>query len=202
FAVQEVISSPWERCAATVAPYAQVSEDTVVHAPEITEKAAKKRPGGVRALVDDLLARPREATVVCTHRPVLPFVLEAVAKRSPHRVSKKLPKENPYLRTAEVLVIHMAQREHRRARVVAAELPRPHSGERSWRAGARQRAPRTAWQPRPPRSAAPAIPNVTFCDPGNPERHLLRPRQSRTPRSAAPAIPNANFCGRFGDSGA
>src|SRR5699024_2061759 len=100
---------------------------SVVHAPEITEKAAKKRPGGVRALVDDLLARPREATVVCTHRPVLPFVLEAVAKRSPHRVSKKLPKENPYLRTAEVLVIHMAQREHRRARVVAVELHRPHT---------------------------------------------------------------------------
>jgi len=127
FGVQEVISSPWERCAATVEPYAEASQDTVVHAPEITEKAAKKRPGGVRALVDDLLARPREATVVCTHRPVLPFVLEAVTKRSPHRVSKKLPKENPYLRTAEVLVIHMAQREHRRARVVAVELHRPHT---------------------------------------------------------------------------
>lgn len=125
FGVQEVISSPWQRCAATVAPYARASDTEVLQAPEITEKAAKKRPGGVRALVDDLLIRPREVTAVCTHRPVLPFVLEAITKRSPHRVAKKLPKENPYLRTAEVLVIHMAQREHRRARVVAVEVHRP-----------------------------------------------------------------------------
>lgn len=127
FGVQEVISSPWERCAATVAPFAAASDNTVLHAPEITEKSAKKRPAGVRSLVDDLLIRPREVTAVCTHRPVLPFVLEAVAKRSPHRVGKKLPKENPYLRTAEVLVVHMAQRENRRARVVAVEVHRPHN---------------------------------------------------------------------------
>lgn len=126
FGVQEMISSPWQRCWDTVEPYARASDTTVLQAPEITEKTAKKRPGGVRALVDDLLARPREVTAVCTHRPVLPFVLEAIAKRSPHRVAKRLPQENPYLRTAEVLVIHMAQREHRRARVVAVEVHRPH----------------------------------------------------------------------------
>lgn len=125
FGVQEVISSPWERCATTVEPFAEASDNEVLLAPEITESAAKKRPAGVRALVDDLLARPREVTVVCTHRPVLPFVLEAVRKRSPHRVAKRLPKDNPYLRTAEVLVIHMARRNHRRARVVAVEAHRP-----------------------------------------------------------------------------
>ena len=124
FGVQEVISSPWERCVATVRPYAEASDNEVLLAPEITESAAKKRPGGVRALVDDLLGKSREVTAVCTHRPVLPFVLEAVTKRSPHRVTKYLPKGNPYLRTAEVLVIHMARRQHRRARVVSVELHR------------------------------------------------------------------------------
>ncbi|WP_147918752.1 NUDIX hydrolase [Ruania zhangjianzhongii] len=127
FGVQEVISSPWERCAATVRPFAEASDNDVLLAPEITESSAKKRPAGVRALVDDLLARPREVTAVCTHRPVLPFVLEAVTKRSPHRVAKRLPKENPYLRTAEVLVIHMARRNHRKARVVSVEAYRPTS---------------------------------------------------------------------------
>lgn len=127
FGVQEVISSPWERCAATVRPFAEASDNHVVLAPEITESAAKKRPAGVRALVDDLLGRKREVTAVCTHRPVLPFVLEAISKRSPHRVLKRLPKENPYLRTAEVLVLHMARRQHRRARVVSVETYRPPS---------------------------------------------------------------------------
>lgn len=127
FGVQEVISSPWERCAATVQPFAEASDNDVLLAPEITESSAKKRPAGVRALVDDLLARPREVTAVCTHRPVLPFVLEAVSKRSPHRVTKRLPKKDPYLRTAEVLVIHMARRNHRKARAVAVEMYRPTS---------------------------------------------------------------------------
>ena len=86
-------------------PFAEASDNHVVLAPEITESAAKKRPAGVRRLVDDLLGRKREVTVVCTHRPVMPFVLEAISKRSPHRVVKRLPKENPYLRTAEVLVL-------------------------------------------------------------------------------------------------
>lgn len=127
FGVQEVISSPWERCTATVRPFAEASDNDVLLAPEITESAAKKRPAGARALVDDLLAREREVTAVCTHRPVLPFVLEAISKRSPHRVVKRLPKENPYLRTAEVLVLHMARRNHRKARVVSVERYRPPS---------------------------------------------------------------------------
>src|SRR5699024_12050433 len=60
FGVQEVISSPWERCSATVAPYAEASTDTVVQAPAITRKGAKKRPVWVRALVGGLQRRSGE----------------------------------------------------------------------------------------------------------------------------------------------
>ncbi|SED50745.1 NUDIX hydrolase [Ruania alba] len=125
YGVHEVISSPWLRCRATMTPYSDACDTVIVSAPQVTEAAARDRPAGVRALVGDLLGRPREATAVCTHRPVFPFVLEAVEARSPHRVAKQLPQENPYLRTGEVLVVHVSRRENRRARVVAVERHRP-----------------------------------------------------------------------------
>ncbi|UFU02605.1 histidine phosphatase family protein [Ruania suaedae] len=127
YGVHEVISSPWLRCRATMTPYSDACDTAIVSAPQLTETAARDRPAGARSLVNDLLGSPREATAVCTHRPVLPFVLEAVDSRSPHRVSRSLPRENPYLRTGEILVVHMARREHRRARVVAVETCRPPS---------------------------------------------------------------------------
>ncbi|WP_210769002.1 NUDIX hydrolase [Ruania alkalisoli] len=127
YGVHEVISSPWLRCRATMTPYSDACDTAVMSAPQLTEAAVKDRPAGARSLVSDLLGSPREATVVCTHRPVLPFVLEAVRARSPHRVSKRLPQVNPYLRTGEMLVVHMARREQRRARVVAVETYRPPS---------------------------------------------------------------------------
>ena len=124
FGVEEVISSPWARCTQSVEPYVQASGADLLTAPQVTEAAARRDPSAVRRLIADLLGSRRAATVLCTHRPVLPLVLEAISARSPHRVLKSLPERDPYLRTGEVLMVHLASRGHRRPRVIALERHR------------------------------------------------------------------------------
>ena len=49
-------------------------------------------------------ARP---TVVCTHRPVLPTVIEAVRRVSRPGAALELPREDPYLAAGEALLLHV-----------------------------------------------------------------------------------------------
>ena len=71
YGVTRVVSSDSTRCVQTVAPYA----DEQVLALTATPVLAEGRPAeGVCDLLDDLMST-REATVVCTHRPVLPAAL-------------------------------------------------------------------------------------------------------------------------------
>ncbi len=152
FGVADVFSSPWERCTATVAPYTDAAQLDVVAVPEITEAANAKRPSGAARTVDRLLAayrhrrggrggeggegggaaergggreRVADGAVLCTHRPVLPTVLETLAARAPRRVSALFPTANPYLRTGEMLVAHVLPRHRRGVRVHAVERRRP-----------------------------------------------------------------------------
>ncbi|WP_240645776.1 NUDIX hydrolase [Georgenia sp. SYP-B2076] len=125
YGVEEVITSPWERCAATVRPYLEATGIGAELRPELTEAAHEKKPGPVRELVRRELTRRNATTVaVCTHRPVLPTVVEEIAGRTPHRIMKQVPESDPWLKTAEMLVVHVAQRPRRASVVVALEKHR------------------------------------------------------------------------------
>ncbi|PWD51828.1 NUDIX hydrolase [Serinibacter arcticus] len=134
FGIVEVASSPWERCTATVAPYASAAQLEILEVPELTEASTAARPKHAARAVEKLMAafRPRRAAdpasdgaVVCTHRPVLPTVLETLSGRAPRRVSAQFPDSNPYLRTGEMLVTHVLPRHRRGVRIVAVERHRP-----------------------------------------------------------------------------
>lgn len=125
FGADELITSPWARCRDTVAPYAAASGTTLISAPQLTEAGADDDPSGARALVSDLLRVRRAGAALCLHRPTLPLVLDAVGKRSAFRVREVLPEADPYLRTGELLVLHVATPGKNKARIVAAELHRP-----------------------------------------------------------------------------
>ena len=99
--VRRVLSSSSTRCVRTVAPYAETSGHEVVPVDGLSEEDAT--PGGVRRLVGELLAAP-EATVLCTHRPVLPWVYDGLG----------VPVAR--LRPADMLVVH-----HRGGEVLAGE---------------------------------------------------------------------------------
>lgn len=123
FGVTSVVTSDWERCAATVDPYAQAAGVATTLVPSLTEAGHDDHPARVAALVAGLVDGG-EDTVLCTHRPVLPTVLDVVAQHSGRPVADGLPREDPFLRTAEMLVAHVAATEVG-PRVVATERHRP-----------------------------------------------------------------------------
>ncbi len=102
YGVERVVSSSSRRCWTTVAPYAEVAGAPVEVSDWLAEEDAT--PGGVAEHVHELLDR-QEAAVLCTHRPVLPWVFEALGL------------DDPGLEPGQLLVVH-----HRRARVLATEI--------------------------------------------------------------------------------
>lgn len=100
--VARLVSSPSARCHATLAPYAEVTGLPVALAPEISE--ADHDPVAAAELVRAELAQ-RTGVVLCSHRPVLPDLLEAAGVPAGVRLDP-----------GSLLVVH-----HRRGRVVATE---------------------------------------------------------------------------------
>ena len=102
-----VVSSDARRCRATVEPYAAHRELSVHLEHALSEEGAVDDPDATTAAVTALLGVPDPA-VWCTHRPVLPLVMSAVAaalgvdRRDP-RVSDAL---DPRLRPGAAVVLH------------------------------------------------------------------------------------------------
>lgn len=107
--VTEVVSSTSTRCVQTVTPYAETAGWPLDLRPELSEEEAKPDP--VAAVVADLVDRKKGA-VVCTHRPVLPSVYDALDLRTKQRADDLEP--------GEALVVHL-----RKGRVVAVERVTP-----------------------------------------------------------------------------
>jgi phosphohistidine phosphatase SixA len=105
FDVTVAHSSSSTRCVQTVAPYAEVTGWPVKLYDELSEEGATTE--GVVDLVDALLDAG-ESAVLCTHRPVLPTVLDAL----------RVPEVK--LEPGGMLVVH-----HRKGRVVASEQLQP-----------------------------------------------------------------------------
>jgi 8-oxo-dGTP diphosphatase len=107
YGVRRVVTSPAERCAATVEPFARSIGAFLRLDDRLTEDT---RRSDVRRCVDAVLdAKP--PAVICGHRPTLPWVFEALGV------------EAPDLAPGEGVVLH-----HRRGKVLASEpLGRPAS---------------------------------------------------------------------------
>ena len=102
YGVSKIVSSDSARCVQSVEPYADHLDADIILEPGITEEEAT--PERVRACLRDLCGSKRPA-VVCTHRPVLPMVFEALG-------IPPVP-----LEPAQLLVVH-----HRGRKVLASEL--------------------------------------------------------------------------------
>ena len=123
FGVAEIVTSPWARCLRTVTPYAQGTGLTPKELDVLTEDAVRADPEAAVDLVSSLLTDARDV-VVCTHRPALGAVLSAVADATRRWTTGTVPDTDPWLRTGEALVAHVAGTGSD-ARVVAVETHRP-----------------------------------------------------------------------------
>jgi 8-oxo-(d)GTP phosphatase len=101
YGVTRVVTSSSTRCADTVAPYADHSGWPVTRTNGLSEEEATD--ASVLEIVDDLVQGGEDA-VLCTHRPVLPSVYDAIG----------IPAEQQP--TGSLVVVH-----HRRGRVRALE---------------------------------------------------------------------------------
>ena len=101
YGVEQVLSSSSARCRRTVAPYADVAGVDLEATDELNEEDATGRT--VAGHVESLL-QGKQAAVLCTHRPVLPWVFESLAL------------EDRKLEPGSLFVAH-----HRRGKVVATE---------------------------------------------------------------------------------
>ncbi len=105
--VSVVTTSSSVRCVETVTPYAATSGWPVATHDGLSEEDATD--ASVLEVVDDLLHH-RESSVLCSHRPVLPAVWDALRL-------DRVGVDDPKLEPAQLLVAH-----HRRGRVVAVEI--------------------------------------------------------------------------------
>lgn len=125
YGVGRAISSPWRRCCDTMAPYCRAAGLNLELEPAITEHAHAKAPKATRKVVEKALRMREGPVALCTHRPVLPAVMDVVAEYAPGKLLRSVPNRDPWLKTGEIMVIHMARRPHGKIRAVAIEKQRP-----------------------------------------------------------------------------
>ena len=125
YGVGRAISSPWKRCCDTMAPYCRAAGLKLELEPAITEHAHATAPKTTRKVVERALRMREGPVALCTHRPVLPAVMDVVAEYAPGKLLRSVPNRDPWLKTGEIMVIHMARRPHGKIRAVAIEKQRP-----------------------------------------------------------------------------
>lgn len=125
YGVGRAISSPWRRCCDTMAPYCRAAGLKLELEPAITEHAHATVPKTTRKVVERALRMREGPVALCTHRPVLPAVMDVVAEYAPGKLLRSVPNRDPWLKTGEIMVIHMARRPHGKIRAVAIEKQRP-----------------------------------------------------------------------------
>jgi 8-oxo-dGTP diphosphatase len=117
-----VVSSPWERCVATIAPYAKAADAKVKLVDALTEHRHARNPRKTAATVESLFDKQR-AVVLCTHRPALPTVLNQLGVYMNTRLRGLLPGSDPYLAPGEMVICHVAHGS--KSKIVAVEQFKP-----------------------------------------------------------------------------
>lgn len=117
-----VVTSPWLRCVATIAPYAKAADAKVKLHDSLTEHRHARSPHKTAAVVEALFDKQRPVAL-CTHRPALPTVFAQLGKHMSSRLRALLPSSDPFLAPGEMIVCHVAHGS--KNKVVAVERFRP-----------------------------------------------------------------------------
>ncbi|WP_328528752.1 NUDIX domain-containing protein [Nocardioides sp. NBC_00368] len=99
--IRRVITSTSVRCTQSVAPYAGLAGIASEQMRLLSEEGAEG--GSVSALAADILRDLAVPTVICTHRPVLPWIFDGLGVR------------DPKLEKGELMVLHVQEGEVRTA---------------------------------------------------------------------------------------
>lgn len=122
FRPRMLMSSTAERCLRTIAPTARVTGLAVEEEHAISQDAYRSSGKAVRQVVADRI-RAGETVVLCSHGPVLPQIIAAVAEETGTSGTAKLQRAAA-LATAEYAVLHVPV-EHPDSGLVAVEVHGP-----------------------------------------------------------------------------
>jgi 8-oxo-dGTP diphosphatase len=120
--VRRVISSPWTRCRQTVRPFANRARLALSTSRWLTEAAAKDHPERAIGLMRRILGGG-PPVVICSHRPVLPLLLDVIAERAAGKVHRSIA-AGP-LATGEAAIAHTVRQANGKIKVVAMDRVRP-----------------------------------------------------------------------------
>lgn len=117
YGVEQIVCSPSRRCRQTVGPYAAMAGIAVRQAYPVSEEGWLRDPADTQAFVRGVITDLSVPTVLCTHRPVLPLVLETlsaalqdvgpIAEGSPSAAGDPSVLD-PRLPPAAAIVLHVA----------------------------------------------------------------------------------------------
>ena len=122
FGAKRIITSPWARCRTTVEPYAQSRKLKIIERSQLSELGNKNGPKRTAKVVKDIL-KQNSTTILCSHRPALPTILEVLEPLAKGLVKQEISMAGD-LRPAEMLVVHIT-RSKSRLEIVAAERYSP-----------------------------------------------------------------------------
>lgn len=130
YGITAVHTSDAARCIQTVRPFLESERVTAEHEPSFTEESHEARPKATVRRVEELLALD-DAITICSHRPVLPAMFEALAAASsgkPRDLLRSLAGRT--LPPGAFVVVHRVAAERANPKsVVAVEVSQPKKGE-------------------------------------------------------------------------
>jgi len=123
YGIKKVVTSPWARCSSTVLPYVRKKGLKLIERGQLTEFGNANGPQRTSKTVEKLLATD-SASVLCSHRPALPTILDAICKHATP-AQEILIHEARALEPGQMLIVHMTKSVGSKRRIVGLEIQTP-----------------------------------------------------------------------------
>lgn len=123
YGIKAVVSSPWSRCANTVMPYVRKKGLKLIERGQLSEFGNANGPQRTARTVEKLVATGA-ATVLCSHRPALPTILDTLAKNATAAQREEI-KAAKSLEPGQMIVLHLTKGEGSKRRIAGIELQSP-----------------------------------------------------------------------------
>jgi len=120
FGVRRVVTSPWVRCQTTVQPYADSRKLPIIERIQLSEHGNANGPARTKKVVHQLVETGK-ASVLCSHRPSLPTIIDALADYGNAAQEIRLH-EGRALKPGHAMVVHLTvPKNGEKRRIVAIE---------------------------------------------------------------------------------
>lgn len=103
---KRIVSSPWKRCTDTVRPFALSRKQAIIGRSQLSEYGNLKNPKSTKNAIEDIFEKSKNVAI-CTHRPALPNVLEAIAQHAHGSLKEEIAAARA-LKPADFLVLRLS----------------------------------------------------------------------------------------------